>query len=71
MSETPPKADILLALRKTLADELATLERVAAMSRDEAISEETRSENDFDTRATEASLCVLICGRKARPFVVM
>ena len=55
MSETPPKADILLALRKTLADELATLERVAAMSRDEAISEETRSENDFDTRATEAS----------------
>lgn len=51
----PPKAEILAALRARLGEELAALERVAAMSRDEATSEQTRAEGKYDTRATEAS----------------
>ena len=51
----PDKAAIVAALRAALSDELGALERVAAMSRDEAGSEETKSEGKYDTRATEAS----------------
>ncbi len=51
----PDKPAIVAALRAALSDELGALERVAAMSRDEAGSEETKSEGKYDTRATEAS----------------
>lgn len=51
----PSKPVIVQALRLALGDELEAMERVAAMSRDEAGSEETRSEGQYDTRATEAS----------------
>ena len=43
------------ALRASLAVELLAVERVAAMARDEATGEETKSEGKYDTRATEAS----------------
>lgn len=52
---TPSKPAVVSALRHALAEELAALERVAAMSRDEAGSDETKSEGQYDTRATEAS----------------
>lgn len=51
----PRKADVIAALRQSVAEELAAMERVAAMSRDEVSSDETRSEGKYDTRATEAS----------------
>ena len=38
-----------------LRERCGSVERVAAMARDEASSEETRSEGKYDTRATEAS----------------
>ncbi len=52
---TPDKLQLFDAVRATLDAELAAIERVAAMARDEATSEETRSEGKYDTRATEAS----------------
>lgn len=56
MSPAPfTKAELLDAVRSSLDEELAAVERVAAMARDEATSEETRSEGKYDTRATEAS----------------
>ncbi len=51
----PNKPEIITALRQSLSAELSAMERVAAMSRDEAGSEESKSENQYDTRATEAS----------------
>lgn len=51
----PSKAEIIAALRRSAGEELAAMERVAAMSRDEASGEESRSENQYDTRATEAA----------------
>lgn len=51
----PDKSEVIAALRRTLGEELAAMERVAAMSRDEAGSDETKSEGQYDTRATEAS----------------
>lgn len=51
----PPKADVIDAFRRAIADELAAIESVAAMARDEVSSEETRQEGKYDTRATEAS----------------
>jgi transcription elongation GreA/GreB family factor len=51
----PPRADVVEAFRQTLAEELSSVAAVAAMARDEASSEETRSEGKYDTRATEAS----------------
>ena len=49
------KAEVVAALRKALREELESVERVAAMARDEATSDETRQEGKYDTRATEAS----------------
>lgn len=51
----PPKTDVIAVLRKTLAEELEAIERVAAMARDETTSEETRQEGKYDTRAIESS----------------
>lgn len=49
------KTKIVTALSLALNEELAALERVAAMSRDEVGSDETRNEGKYDTRSTEAS----------------
>jgi hypothetical protein len=51
----PDKTQLFAAVLASLEAELAAVERVAAMARDEATSEETRSEGKYDTRATEAS----------------
>jgi transcription elongation GreA/GreB family factor len=51
----PSKADVIAALAADLATELAALERVAAATRAEVGSDETRSEGQYDTRAIEAS----------------
>lgn len=49
------KAAVLAALRDAVRAQCDAAERVAAMARDEASSDETRSEGKYDTRATEAS----------------
>jgi transcription elongation GreA/GreB family factor len=46
---------VLAALVALLSDELAVLLQVTAAARDEATSPESRAENKYDTRATEAS----------------
>jgi len=51
----PDKAAVVALLGAELSDELAALERVAAATRAEVSSDETRSEGKYDTRATEAS----------------
>ncbi len=51
----PDKATVIAALQAELVEELAALERVAAATRAEVGSDETRSEGKYDTRATEAS----------------
>ena len=51
----PTKIEVVAALRAALRTELESVERVAAMARDEATSDETRSEGKYDTRSTEAS----------------
>jgi transcription elongation GreA/GreB family factor len=55
---TPPRLQkdrVFEALRATLRDELEAVGRGAAMARDEATSAESRPENQYDTRALEAS----------------
>ena len=49
------RARTIEALLSTLQEELAAVERVAAMARDEATNSETKAEGKYDTRATEAS----------------
>lgn len=51
----PSKTEARTALRAALEIELESVERVAAMARDEASSAETRQEGKYDTRATEAA----------------
>ena len=51
----PPKADVIDAFCSSVREELAAVEAVAALARDEASSEETKQEGKYDTRATEAS----------------
>ncbi len=51
----PDRAELLDALRAALASDLAALESVAAATRDEVGSSETKSEGKYDTRSTEAS----------------
>ncbi|MCB9688949.1 MAG: GreA/GreB family elongation factor [Alphaproteobacteria bacterium] len=49
------RARVLEVLRDTLSRELDALGRATAMARDEATSAESRPENQYDTRALEAS----------------
>jgi hypothetical protein len=49
------KVAVLQALLLRAREELDGLERVMQMARDEASSGESRAENKYDTRATEAS----------------
>ncbi|NOY27893.1 MAG: GreA/GreB family elongation factor [Oligoflexia bacterium] len=51
----PDKTKVLLALRESLGAELAAVESIAATTRDEVGSDETRQEGKYDTRSTEAS----------------
>lgn len=49
------KADLRHAILQRLRDELARQASAAATSRDEAISEESRAENKWDTHSQEAA----------------
>ena len=49
------KAAVVDALSEALSERLVSVERVAAMARDEVASDETKQEGKYDTRATEAS----------------
>ena len=49
------RSEVIAALLSDLQAELTTIERVAAMARDEATNTETKAEGKYDTRATEAS----------------
>jgi hypothetical protein len=49
------KADLRLAILEHLRAELALITRAAQLARDEAISEESRAENKYDTRGQEAA----------------
>jgi len=49
------KARVIGALRRSLKDEVDALVAVTAAARDEATGEESRPENEYDTRALEAS----------------
>lgn len=51
----PDKSRVLTAFDRSLRSELATLASITAAARDEATSAESRPENKYDTRATEAS----------------
>ena len=51
----PDRTRVLEVLRAHLEQELATLSRMTEMARDEATSAESRPENQYDTRALEAS----------------
>ncbi len=58
------KPDVLSAIRSSLAAELETLAHATRLARDEATGEESRPENEYDTRALEASY--LAAGQGAR-----
>ncbi len=62
--ELPAKKAVVTALLAATREQCAAVERVAAMARDEASSDESRSEGKYDTRATEASF--LARGQAAR-----
>ncbi len=51
----PPKAAVLDAFQRSLAAELDALGAMTAAARDEATNAESRPENQYDTRALEAS----------------
>lgn len=58
------KAEVVVALLVTLRDELSSLERLTQAARDEATSPESRPENKYDTRATEASYLAVGQGQR-------
>ena len=49
------KSDILAAIKAELEKQLSLLERSASDARESATSEESRAENEYDTRGLEAS----------------
>jgi hypothetical protein len=59
------KADVVAALLRLAREELAALEQMMQMSRDEATSPESRPENQYDTRAIEASYLAAGQGQRA------
>ncbi|MEN0063903.1 MAG: transcription elongation factor GreAB [Myxococcota bacterium] len=58
------KRDVVEALRKTIADRLRSAAQMTADARAEATAEESRAENKYDTRATEASYLAAGQGRR-------
>jgi transcription elongation GreA/GreB family factor len=55
IANLPARALVIQTLKTAIATELAALERVSAVTREEVTSDETRSEGKYDTRSTEAS----------------
>ena len=49
------KTEVTVAVLTLFREELASLEHMTQLARDEATSPESRPENKYDTRATEAS----------------
>ena len=49
------RADAILAVQRAVEVHRAAMEQMVSMSRDEATNAETRPENKYDTRATDAS----------------
>lgn len=62
------KDEVIAALLAQVQGELHALERISEMARDEATSSESRAENQYDTRATEASY--LAAGQGQRVLAV-
>lgn len=60
----PKKSDVIAAIIVHLDEELAALDAITAAARDEATHEQSRPENQYDTRALEASY--LAAGQGAR-----
>lgn len=61
---TPDKARVVAAFRAQVAQDLAASLKMAAHARDEATGSESRAENQYDTRATEASYLAAGQGRR-------
>lgn len=61
---TPDKARVVDAFRARVAEDLAALRKMAEHARDEATGTESRAENQYDTRATEASYLAAGQGRR-------
>ena len=55
MNKPLRKLEVVEAIRARVAQDLAAVESVAAMARDEVGNSETRAEGKYDTRSTEAS----------------
>lgn len=51
----PGRVEVVTALLKQVLADLEAVERMAELARDEATSEESKQEGQYDTRATEAS----------------
>jgi transcription elongation GreA/GreB family factor len=60
----PDKAAVIDALRRAVSADLDTLARMVGDARDEATGSESRAENQYDTRATEASYLAAGQGRR-------
>jgi transcription elongation GreA/GreB family factor len=60
----PDKERVLAALRDASARELAAAARMTEAAREEATGSESRAENQYDTRATEASYLAAGQGRR-------
>lgn len=52
---TPEKSRVIDTLRRLLREQLQAVSTMTAAARDEATSAESRPENEYDTRAIEAS----------------
>jgi transcription elongation GreA/GreB family factor len=55
VSSAPDKARVIEAFRRAVGADLEASSRIVSDARDEATGSESRAENQYDTRATEAS----------------
>lgn len=60
----PTKSEVVAALRETVAKDAAAVAQMTAAARSEATSSESKAENKYDTRATEASYLAAGQGRR-------
>lgn len=58
------RADLVAVVQQAVRADVDAMERMVAMSRDEATSDESRPENKYDTRALEASYLAAGQGRR-------
>lgn len=61
---TPNKQELLLAVKRELQAELAHLEQATKAALSAATDEESRPENEYDTRALEASYLAAAQGKR-------